>query len=98
MFIILIAVACTAMARTYPMYKQCDPKWANLLIGTSANNTICNGGSALSSVAMALAGAGHTTYHPDTLNTWLKNNFGYIQEDVVIWNVITKLGLTYEGK
>lgn len=77
------------------MYKQCDPKWANLFIGTSTNNTMCKGGSVVSSVAMALAGAGHTTYHPDSLNFWLKNNNGYIQEDVMVWKSISKLGLTY---
>ena len=54
-------------------------------------------GDALSSVAMALKGIGKT-YNPLSLNTWLQDNYAYVYEDVLVWEKLTPLGLTYLGK
>jgi len=90
---LLVAVA---LARTYPLYKQCDPSWGSQQLGTSAN-TICKAGCAMSSVAMALGGIGKN-YNPGTLNTWLKANGGYVSGDLLVWGAVGKLGLSYQGK
>ena len=39
--------------RSYPLYKQCDPRWGSDLM---VNNTVCRVGCLMSSVSMALAG------------------------------------------
>lgn len=97
MKIIALAVLVTlALARTYPMYKQCDSRWGSEKLGTSAN-TICQAGCAMSSCAMGLAGTGHN-YNPSTLNKWLIGNGGYVSGDLLVWGAIGKIGLTFEGK
>ena len=60
-YTLLLLVALVA-ARNYPMYKQCDSRWGNQKLGTSAK-TICDAGCAMSSVAMALGGIGKS-YNP----------------------------------
>jgi len=95
----LLAVAllvAVAASRTYPVYKQCDAKWGNEQLGTSAN-TICKAGCLMSSVAMALAGIGKN-YNPGTLNTWLKGHGGYASGDLLVWGSVSPLGLSYAGK
>jgi hypothetical protein len=94
--ILLLAFIALAMSRSYPLYKQCDPKWANEQLGTSAN-TICKAGCAMSSLAMALAGTGHN-YNPSTLNAWLKGHGGYVSGDLLVWGSVNSLGLTFQGK
>ena len=94
--IVLCILATLALARNYPLYKQCDGAWANDQLGTSSN-TICKAGCLMSSAAMALSGTGHS-YNPKTLNAWLKSNGGYVSGDLFVWGSIGKLGLTYEGK
>jgi len=94
-FLLALLVA-LALGRTYPMYKQCDSRWANEQLGTSSN-TICKAGCTMSSAAMALAGTGHN-YNPSTLNQWLKANGGYVSGDLFVWGSLNKLGLTFEGK
>ena len=91
-FALLLAVC---LARSYPLYKQCDPKWGNDHLGTSAN-TICKAGCLMSSASMALSGCGKS-YNPGTLNTWLKSNGGYSGGDLYVWTAINKLGLTFKG-
>ncbi len=94
---LLLALLVTlALSRTYPLYKQCDPKWANEQLGTSSN-TICKAGCLMSSASMALAGTGHAS-NPSTLNAWLKAHGGYVSGDLFVWGAINSLGLTYEGK
>jgi hypothetical protein len=93
--LILSLLIALAFARTYPLYKQCDPKWANEQLGTSAN-TICKAGCAMSSVAMGLSGAGHN-YNPSTLNSWLKSNGGYVSGDLIVWGSVSKIGMTFKG-
>ena len=84
-----------ALARNYPMYKQCDSNWGNDQLGTSSK-TICQAGCLMSSAAMALSGTGHS-YNPKTLNQWLKANGGYASGNLFVWASINKLGLTFKG-
>lgn len=84
-----------SLTRTYPMYKQCDPTWANDQLGTSSN-TICSAGCLMSSAAMALTGTGRTQ-NPRTLNQWLRSNGGYVSGDLFVWASINKFGLTFKG-
>lgn len=85
-----------ALTRNYPMFKQCDSRWANERLGTSSN-TICKAGCLMSSCSMALAGTGHS-YNPSTLNKWLTSNKGYVSGDLLVWGALTPLGLSFEGK
>ena len=94
-FVLALLVA-LALGRTYPMYKQCDARWANEQLGTSSN-TICKAGCAMSSLAMGLAGTGHN-YNPSSLNQWLKGNGGYVSGDLLVWGSVTRLGLTLKEK
>jgi hypothetical protein len=85
-----------AASRTYPLYKQCDSRWANEQLGTSSN-TICKAGCLMSSVSMALAGVGKN-YNPSSLNAWLKGHGGYVSGDLFVWGSVNSLGLSYVGK
>ena len=91
-FSLLVAVM---LSRTYPMFKQCDPRWGNNQLGTSSD-TICSAGCLMSSAAMGLAGTGHG-YNPATLNTWLTNNGGYIDGDGFVWASINRWGVAFGG-
>lgn len=95
-FFLLALLIAVALARTYPLYKQCDSRWGNEQLGTSSN-TICKAGCAMSSVAMGLAGTGHN-YNPGTLNSWLKANGGYVSGDLIVWSAVGKIGLNFKGK
>ncbi len=95
-FFILTLLVAVCLARTYPLYKQCDSRWGSEHLGTSSN-TICQAGCLMSSASMALAGTGHS-YNPGTLNSWLKSNGGYVSGDLFVWTAINKLGLTYKGR
>lgn len=93
----LLAVLITlTLARSYPMFKQCDPQWAKDQLGTSSN-TICSAGCLMSSAAMALNGTGHG-FNPRILNQWLTANGGYVSGDLFVWASINDLGITFEGK
>lgn len=95
-FIVFALFIAFAQTRDYPMYKQCDPQWANDQLGTSPLNTICKAGCLMSSAAMALSATGNN-YNPRTLNSWLKNNKGYVQDDLFVWASINSIGLTFKG-
>jgi len=77
------------------LYKQCDSRWANYRLGTS-DQTICDAGCAMSSVAMSLATKDEkingSLPNPATLNDWLIRNGGYVGGDELVWNSVTKLG------
>merc|ERR1739838_1157417 len=81
--------------RSYPLYSQCDSKWANDKMGTSSK-TICQIGCLMSSAAMALSGCGKS-YNPGTLNKWLTSNGGYSSGNLFVWSSIGKLGLSFQG-
>jgi len=79
---------------TFPMYKQCDPKWGPDKMGIpgGVDSTICRGGCAMSSLAMALAGYNVTikgdTITPRTLNDWLMRNKGYHCISGICFNLV----------
>ncbi len=89
------SIVAISNSRTYPLYKQCDPKWGTKILGFG-KQTLCQSGCLVSSIAMALKSIGKN-YDPDSLNTWLKLNKGF-SVDAVIWNSVTSLGLVFEGK
>lgn len=80
----------------YPLYKQCDPKWAKEQLGTSSN-TICSAGCLMSSSAMALYAVGNSQINPSTLNKWLTANGGYVKDDLYVWASVNRLGVTFQG-
>jgi hypothetical protein len=84
-----------ANARNYPLYKQCDSRWANDQLGTS-KNTICSAGCLMSSAAMALSAIG-SSQTPATLNAWLKGHGGYVSDDLFVWASINPLGVRFAG-
>lgn len=65
-------------------YRQCESLWGNQQIGY-CSNTMCNLGCAVTCTAMLLKSHGANA-DPGTLNTWLKNNNGYVQECVIDWD------------
>jgi hypothetical protein len=85
-----------AFCRSYPLYKQCDSRWASEQLGTSSD-TICKAGCAMSSVSMGLSGCGHA-YTPSTLNQWLKGHGGYVSGDLIVWGSVSPIGLNFRGK
>lgn len=95
LFLIAFFIA-IVLGRTYPMYKQYDPKWGLDKMGTSTS-IIASKGCVISSVSMALSAIGKS-YNPGTLNKWLTNNKGYINGNTFVWNSVDTLGLKFEGK
>ncbi len=51
----------------------------------------------VSAAAIGLSGVG-VNQNPSTLNTWLKNNKGYVNKDDFVWASINAFGVTFEGK
>jgi len=90
---ILVALTLTL---NYPLFKQCDAKWASERLGTSPN-TICSAGCLMSSAAMALNTAGNNQINPSSLNKWLTENSGYVQGDLFVWASIERWGVTFKG-
>lgn len=62
--------------------KQNDSRWANKQLGTCAGITIGSDGCAIVCAAIL----GHTT--PDVINDYLKNNRGYVQGCVLVWDKV----------
>ncbi len=95
--LIVTLLVALALSRSYPMFKQCDPRWGGEQLGTSSG-TICSAGSLVSSVAMSLAGTGLSS-DPLSLNAYLKAIAGgYINGDTLNWFAINPMGLTFEDK
>lgn len=92
LFCLLFALS-LALAREYPQYSQCDPKWKDEKLGTSPN-TICQVGALVSAAAIGLSGIG-INQNPSTLNAWLKNNKGYINKDDFVWASINSFGVLF---
>lgn len=93
--LLTILLITAVFARSYPMYKQCDPRWGSERLGTSSN-TICSAGCLMSSVSMALSGTGHN-FNPSTLNAWLTSNGGYVSGDLFVWASVNSQGITFLG-
>jgi hypothetical protein len=75
----------TLASRPYPLFMQCDPKWANNSMGVNGNgerSTICGEGCAMSCLSMVIAGCNieinGSPSTPATLNSFLEANNGYI--------------------
>jgi hypothetical protein len=85
--------------RAYPLFKQCDAKWANNILGSSS--TICQVGCLMSSVSMALNGLGRSidgqSANPATLNNFLRSNGGYYG-NLYVWGAVSRFGLNYQGQ
>ena len=94
----VVSQGCT-INRSPPVYKQCDPAWGSKKLGSTG--TICKIGCLMTSVASGMAGAGKTINGtrttPDTLNTFLLNNKGYVG-NLFSWGAISQFGLKYEGQ
>jgi hypothetical protein len=54
-------------------------------------------GALVSAAAIGLSGVG-VNQNPSTLNTWLKNNKGYVNKDDFVWASINSFGVLFEGK
>ena len=93
-FVLLLVVL--TLGRDYPLYNQCDAKWANERLGSS-NITICKGGDLISAVAMGLSGIG-VNQNPSTLNKWLAANKGYDTKHQYVWASVNPLGVSYSGQ
>lgn len=78
--------------RQYPLYKQCDPQWANNVM---INHTICQVGCLMSSISMALnsfnVSIDGSSATPASLNTWLIHNQGYDAGDDLNEEVLPNL-------
>lgn len=95
---LLIAGATPAQAVILPVpsYKQCDPAWGSLSLGTaSCSLTICSHGCAVTSAAMVFRYYGGT-YNPGQLNTCLRNNGGF-NGCYIVWTACRPSGVTYHG-
>jgi hypothetical protein len=94
--VLLLALVAISLGRNYPLFKQCNPDWANEQLGYSSD-TICSAGCLMSSASMALAGTGHWV-NPSILNQWLKTHGGYVSGDLFVWGSLSPFGLIYQGK
>jgi len=83
------AVSGLTIPFNYPLYKQCDDPWGPELMG---NKTVCAVGCLMSSTASGLGGdniqipqADSSTMDatPGSLNTWLKLNGGYSNNNLI---------------
>lgn len=74
------------------LYKQCGESWSNDELGTAAGVTICDAGCAMSSVSMILRTKG-ANVNPGTLNSWLRNNGGYVSGDLLVWSAPNAFGV-----
>ena len=80
----------------FTLYHQCDPRWANIHLGTS-RYTICAQGCALTSASMIVATWNNDSYwNPLTLNEYLNENNGFIDRDAVNWPVLDTLNAYYQ--
>ncbi len=94
---VLLFLALTfALALSYPTFKQCDQRWGNDAYGNYGGETICSFGGALTSLAMLLNDCDQQVYgqdiDPKNLNTWLKNNDGFRQGNLLVLTRTDQLG------
>jgi len=71
-----------------PVMGQQQAAWASMNLGTSPAS-IGSDGCAITAVAMMLRYYGIDT-DPGALNTWLTANGGYANDDMLIWDAITR--------
>ena len=94
--LVLATLLILSFSRTYPLYSQCDSRWAGDRLGTSPTNTICKAGCLISSASMALSGIGKN-FNPCSINAWLNGHNGYVSDDLFVWASINELGLKFVG-
>jgi hypothetical protein len=85
--LLTLLVVDVSSVSTYPLYKQCDPRWGHDMMGingTGHRASICAEGCAMSCVAMVLEAAGYTlpgaataVITPGSLNSYLISHHGY---------------------
>jgi len=79
----------------YPLYKQCDGRWAHNTLGTAWGTTVCDAGCAMSSLSMVISGHGGRIngqeVNPGTLNSWLTAHGGYAAGDELYWGSANSL-------
>ncbi len=80
----LSALPVYAFPASVPVFNQRDPRWAHLPLGTDMSDTIGSHGCVLTSVAMVQRFYGVAT-DPPSLNRWLVDNQGYIEDDIMLW-------------
>ncbi len=93
--LILAALALLGTAVSgYELLRQCDFRWSNDLVGFGSER-ICAAGSATTCVAMVLEECEQELYgwdvNPGSLNRWLKENNGYVDQNKIVWSATNKL-------
>jgi len=99
--LVLSLFICISIAGYIPKhYWQLDQRWRDTLIGFGSK-TIGNEGSLIVSLASAAGGFGifsdKDLFDPLIMNEWLKKHGGFVQEDQVVWDSLTPLGLEFVG-
>jgi len=97
--LVLSLFICSSFAAFLPFpYQQNDAKWRNTLIGFG-NKTIGQDGSLLVSLASLAAGEGIIykgwLFTPNSMNDWLKLNKGFVNNDQIVLDSLSPLGLEY---
>ena len=81
-----------------PAYKQSDARWKDIILGFGPD-TIGQAGCLMTSITSAIAGEGvlldGQVPIPPTMNEWLKNNGGFAQGDLFVWDSVRPLGLEF---
>ena len=99
--LVLSLFVCLSFAGFLPKhYWQNDERWGGDLIGFGSK-TIRDDGSLLVSLASVVAGLGvyldRILVDPPRLNEWLKKNDGFAQNDQIVWESLSPLGLEFNG-
>ncbi len=80
--------------KSIPFFSQRNPSWSSQLLGTSSV-TIGTAGCALTASVMLLKfkNPSNGAINPGTVNTWLKNNWGYQSGNLLVWSQLAQ----YDG-
>lgn len=80
-------------------FSQRDTRWSSQRLGTCSASTIGNSGCAISCIAMAASS--YINCNPETMDTYLTKNGGYLNGCLVIWSTGAKIdgtvGFSYVG-
>ena len=100
-FLALSLLICSSFAGFLPMvYRQNDPRWKDTKVGFG-HFTIAQKGDLICSLASIAGGLGFKyedkLFNPNSMNQWLKDNKGFVQDDQVVWESLSPLGLDYLG-
>lgn len=82
------------LKKIFPVLKQYDPKWKDVTydsadVWSPGKSTIERYGCAVTSAAMILQNYGHSVT-PESLNSWLIENDGYVGDGLLNWSAVTK--------